>query len=254
MIYNKNENLRKGAIFMTAHNEAKIGDIAKHVIMAGDPLRVKLIAEKYLTDCKLVNSIRGMYCYTGKYKGKTISVMAHGMGIPSMGIYSYELFHYYGVEVIIRVGSCGALVNKLDLKDLILVQRSYTEGNYAYSFDNVPLHIAESSEEINEIIENTAKEAGVEYVKEDTLCNDCFDLYQPDKDAIVNRAPKDVELVASEMEAFALFYNAKRENKKAACLLTVVDVPKEEKGFSAEEREKSLNQMIELALNSIIKI
>lgn len=239
---------------MTPHNEAKVGDIAKYVIMAGDPLRVKLIAEKYLTDYKLVNSIRGMYCYTGKYKGKTISVMAHGMGMPSMGIYSYELFHYYGVEAIIRVGSCGALVNKLNLRDLLLVQKSYTEGNYAYSFDNEPVHIAESSKEINEIIENQAKEDNVECIKVDTLCNDCFDPYLSDKDAISKRAPKDMELAAAEMEAFSLFYNAKRENKKAACLLTVVDVPKEAKGFTAEAREKSLTQMIELALNSIVRI
>lgn len=168
-----------------------------------------------------------MYCYTGMYKGKQISVMAHGMGIPSMGIYSYELFHFYNVEIIIRIGSCGALSDKLNLNDLILVEKSYTEGNYAYNFDNKHSHIEKSSEEINKLVEETAKEEKITYIKGDTLCNECFDLYMPDKESIINRAP--LELIAAEMEAFALFYNAKREGKKSACILTVVDVPKEAK-------------------------
>lgn len=214
---------------MTPHNEANLEDIAKTVIMAGDPLRVKYIAENYLKDYKLVNSVRGMYCYTGTYKGKEISVMAHGMGIPSMGIYSYELFHFYNVETIIRIGSCGAFSKKLNLNDIIIVDKSYTESNYAYTFDSMHCNIAKSSEEINQVLENTANERNIKYVKGDTFCNECFDLYLPDKDAVVNRAPNDIELIAAEMEAFALFYNAKREGKKASCLLTVVDVPKEAK-------------------------
>lgn len=239
---------------MTPHNEAKIGEIAKTVIMAGDPLRVKYIAEHFLERAKLVNKVRGIYCYTGSYQGKELSIMAHGMGIPSMGIYSYELFHIYGVEAIIRIGSCGAISEKLNLNDLILVESSYTEGNYAYNFDNQKCHLVKSSQEINHTIENVAKERKITYIKGDTLCNECFDLYLPDKEAAIQRAPKELELLASEMEAFALFYNAKRENKKSACLLTVVDVPKEEKGLTAEERETSLNQMIELALNTAIKL
>lgn len=239
---------------MTPHNEAKLGEIAKTVIMAGDPLRVKYIAENYLKEGKLVNSVRGMYCYTGKYKDKEISVMAHGMGMPSMGIYSYELFHIYEVDTIIRIGSCGAISDKLNLKDLILVDRSYTEGNYACNFDNKECYIEAADSNLNEIIENTAREEGINYIKGDMLCNECFDLYVPDKDAIVRRAPKDLELLGSEMEAFALFYNAKRENKKAACLLTVVDVPKEAEGLTASERENSLNEMIKLALETIIKL
>ncbi|MCI8396256.1 MAG: purine-nucleoside phosphorylase [Clostridia bacterium] len=238
---------------MTPHNEAKLGEIAKKVLMAGDPLRVKYIAENYLEDYKLVNQVRGMYCYTGKYKNKEISVMAHGMGIPSMGIYSYELFHYYEVEQIIRIGSCGAIVDELNLNDIILADKSYTEGNYAYNFDNKECHIVKSSEEINKKIEQVAKEQKVEYIKGDILCNECFDLYLPDKDALIKRAPKEVNLLVSEMETFALFYNAKRENKKATCLLTVVDVPKEAKGLTPEERETALNQMINLALETIIK-
>lgn len=239
---------------MTPHNEAKLGEIAEKVLMAGDPLRVKYIAENFLENSKLVNSIRGIYCYTGSYKGKTISIMAHGMGIPSMGIYSYELFHFYKVETIIRIGSCGAISEKLKLGDLIIVDKTYTESNYAYSFDNKHCQIAEASSELNKILKVTAKENRIDYIEGETLCNDCFDLYLPDKDEIINRAPKDLELLASEMEAFSLFYNAKREKKKAACILTVVDVPKEEKGMTAKERELTLNAMIELALESIIKV
>ena len=173
---------------MTPHNEAKIGDIAKNVIMAGDPLRVKYIAENYLDNPKLVNNVRGMYCYTGRYKQKEISVMAHGMGMPSMGIYSYELYHFYDVENIIRIGSCGAINNKLNLNDLILVESSYTEGNYAYNFDNKYVNISKSSKEINDLIENIAKAKNIEYIKGTTLCNECFDLYLPDKEAVINRA------------------------------------------------------------------
>lgn len=236
---------------MTPHNEAKLEDIANIVLMAGDPLRVKYIAENFLEDCKLVNNVREAYCYTGTYEGKRVSVMAHGMGIPSMGIYSYELFHIYNVDVIIRLGSCGALSDELNLLDTVLVEKSYTESNYAYSFDNEKCNIASADEEINSQIEKVAKEEGISYVKGNALCNECFDPYLPDKDAVINRAPKDLELIAAEMEAFALFYNAKREGKKAACLLTVVDVPKEGKGISAEERQTSLNNMIKLALNTV---
>lgn len=239
---------------MTPHNEANIEDIASTVIMAGDPLRVKYIAENYLDNYRLVNKVRGMYCYTGMYKGKEISVMAHGMGMPSIGIYSYELFHFYNVQTIIRVGSCGAITYRLHLKDLILVDKSYTEGNYAYNFDNAHSHIESASRDINNIIEEVANEKGIRYIKGDSICNECFDLYLPDKTALINRSPQDLDLIASEMEAFALFYNAKREHKKAACLLTVVDVPDMAKGMTSEEREHSLNSMIELALESSLKL
>jgi len=235
---------------MTPHNEANIGDIAKTVIMAGDPLRVKYIADKFLEKSKLVNSIRGMYCYTGVYKEKEISVMAHGMGIPSMGIYSYELYHIYGVDTIIRVGSCGAFSDKLKLLDTILVENSYTESNYAFSFDGKKCNLVSASEELNEKIEVVAKENSVEYIKGTVLCNECFDPYLEDKNAAINRAPRDIEIIASEMESFALFYNAKREGKKAACLLTVSDIPKEQKGISAKERQTSLDNTVKLALET----
>ena len=237
---------------MTPHNEANVGDIAKIVLMAGDPLRVKYIAENFLSDCKLVNTVRGMYCYTGIYKDKRISVMAHGMGIPSMGIYSYELFHIYDVDTIIRMGSCGALSENLDLFDIVIAENSYTESNYAMSFDNKPCNQVEANQDINNLIEKVANDKNISYKKGNVLCSDCFDPYLPDKDAIVNRAPKNLNLIASEMESFALFYNAKRENKKAACILTVSDVPKSKKTISPEERQNAMNNMIELALNTAI--
>ena len=241
---------------MTPHNEAKKGDIAKIVIMPGDPLRAKYIAENFLEDYKLVNSVRNMFAYTGKYKGKEISVMAHGMGIPSMGTYSYELFHIYNVDVIIRIGSCGGFAEDLNIFDTILVDKSYTESNYAYTFDRKKCNIMSANREINDIIEQTAKEKNIKYTKGDILCNDCFDVYLEEKviESIHNDAPKEVKLIGTEMESFALFYNANREGKKAACLLTVVDVPKNKKGISPEERQTSLNDMINLALEAAIKL
>lgn len=239
---------------MTPHNEAKLGEIAKVVLMAGDPLRVKYIAENFLEDAKLVNTVRDAFCYTGKYKGKTISVMAHGMGIPSMGIYSYELYHFYDVDTIIRVGSCGGYAEDLKLLDTILVDKCYTESNYAYTFDRKECKIEGASEDINEIIEKVANEENIKYVKGNVMCTDCFDVYLPDKMQLANSAPKELNLIGAEMESFALFYNAKREGKRAACLLTVVDVPKDEKGVSPEERQISLNDMIKLALDTAVRV
>ena len=115
----------------TAHNHAKLGDIAKTVLMPGDPLRAKFVAETFLEDAKCFNTVRGMLGFTGKYKGKEISIMAHGMGIPSIGIYSYELYKFYGVENIIRIGSCGSYVEELNLLDTLLVNESYTTGSFA---------------------------------------------------------------------------------------------------------------------------
>lgn len=240
---------------MTPHNSANIGDIASTVIMPGDPMRAKYIAENFLTDVKIVSDVRGIACYTGFYKGKQLSVMAHGMGMPSMGIYSYELYHFYNVDNIIRIGTCGGFREDMKILDLILSESAYTEGNYALSFDNVPCNLTYSSPDINSIIESTAKENNINLIKGTTLCNDCFSPYVPDEDKLFERIPDDINKpIASEMEAFALFYNAKREGKRAACILTVVDVPSNLEGISPEEREKSLNTMIRLALDSSIKI
>ena len=241
---------------MTPHNSANIGDIAKTVIMPGDPMRAKYIADTYLSDVKIVSDVRGIACYTGNYKGKQLSVMAHGMGMPSMGIYSYELYHFYNVDSIIRIGTCGGFKEGMKILDLVLSEEAYTEGSYALSLDNIPCNLAPSSSELNSVIEATARENNIDLIKGTTLCNDCFSPYVPDEEKLFERVPKGIDRpICSEMEAFALFYNAKREGKKAACLLTVVDVyPNDLEGISSEEREKSLNTMIKLALDSALKL
>ncbi len=240
---------------MTPHNSANLGDIAKTVIMPGDPMRAKYISETFLTDVKKVSDVRGIACYTGNYKGKRVSVMAHGMGMPSMGIYSYELYHFYDVDNIIRIGTCGGFREDMKILDLILSAEAYTEGSYALSFDNEPCNLVASDSNLNSIIESTAKENNINLIKGTTLCNDCFSPYVPDEEKLFARMPEGINRpIASEMEAFSLFYNAKREGKKAACLMTVVDTPSNLEGISSQERERSLNTMITLALESAIKL
>lgn len=237
---------------MSLHNEAKKEDIEKIVIMPGDPLRAKYIAENFLKDAKLVNSIRGMYAYTGMYKDKKVTVMAHGMGMASMGIYCYELYKFYDVDTIIRVGSCGAYKDELNLLDTLLVEKVYTESNFAYSYNNESVKKAYATSKINELIEQTAKENNIEYKKTNIFCTDGFDPYIADLQVLLNRLPKDI--TASEMESFALFYIAKMLNKNAACLLTVVDSLYDKKELTAMERQTSLNNMIRLALETIRKM
>ena len=158
----------------TPHNEANIGDIAKTVVMPGDPLRAKYIAENFLDNYKLVNQVRGMYAYTGTYKGKEITVMAHGMGMPSVGIYTYELFKIYGVENIIRIGSCGGYKPELKLFDIILTENVFSESNYALTLNNDNCHIVSSNSDLNSIIEDTAKDSNINIVLGNTVCTDCL--------------------------------------------------------------------------------
>lgn len=238
----------------TPHNEAKLGEIAKTVIMPGDPLRAKYIAENFLENTKLVNQVRGMYAYTGTYKGKEITIMASGMGMPSMGIYSYELYKFYEVENIIRVGSCGAYKPELKLFDIVLSEGVYCEGNYALTFNNDDCHFIEASRELNQIIKETANDTNTNIYCENTTCLDAFDPYMPDLDKFLNRLPDNLNAYAAEMEAFSLFYNAHFLNKKASCLMSVVDSPFIKDIATTEERETGLNSMIKLALDSVIKI
>ena len=239
---------------MPIHNQANKGDIAKTVLMPGDPLRAKYLAETYLENVKQFNATRSMFGYTGTYKGKEVSIMGSGMGMPSIGIYSYELFHFYDVENIIRIGSCGAYSEDLNIFDTILVDKSYTEGNFAYEWNEKDCHLIESSEFLNEIIESTAKEINIPYIKGNTLCSDCFDGYLESIPNLIKRFPKELNIIGAEMEAFALFYMAHYLGRQASCLLTVVDSHYKKQEISSEEREKSLNNMITLALESAIKI
>lgn len=238
----------------TPHNEANKGDIAKTVVMPGDPLRAKYIAENFMENYKLVNQVRGMYAYTGTYKGKELTVMAHGMGMPSVGIYTYELFKFYDVENIIRIGSCGGYKPELKLFDIILSKNVFSESNYALTLNNDDCHIVSSSKELNNIIKNTAEDSNVKMVTGNTVCTDCFDVYMTDVNKFLNRIPDGFDPVSAEMEAFALFYNAKLLNKKAACLMSVVDSKFIKDVATPEERQTGLNTMIKLALDSAIKI
>lgn len=234
----------------TPHIEAKKEDIAKVVLMPGDPLRAKMIAEKYLEDYKLVNSVRNMLAYTGKYKGVPITVFASGMGNPSIGIYSYELYKFYDVEKIIRIGSCGANSEDIDIYSLILVDKSYSRSAYddILNGENVPY--SESSMELNQTILTTAREINYDVLYGNISCTDVFynEIENP------SRLYNDYGCLGTEMESFALFLNAKKLKKEAACLLTVSDNIITKEKTTSEERQNSLTDMIYLALESAIKM
>lgn len=238
----------------TPHNEANLGDIAKTVIMPGDPLRAKYIAENFLEDFKLVNEVRGMYAYTGKYKGIEITVMASGMGMPSMGIYSYELYKFYNVENIIRIGSCGSYSPDLKLFDIILAENVFCEGNFALTLNNDNCHIISSSQDLNNTIVSTADKNNVKITTGNTVCTDCFDVYMTDVNEFLARVPENFNPASAEMEAFALFYVANMLNKKASCLMSVVDSKYIKDVATPEERQTGLNTMIKLALDSSLNI
>ncbi len=238
---------------MTPHNEAKYGEIAKNVLMPGDPLRAKYIADNFLEDCKLVNKVRNMYGYTGKYKGVEITVFASGMGMPSMGIYAYELYKFYDVENIIRIGTCGALSPELELLDTILVKDSYTKGNFAIALKHVDEHLVESDTELNELVIKSAEENNIKLVRGNVNCNEIFDYYDDKFEDFLESLPKDLKIIATEMESFSLFYTAKSLGKKASCLLSVVDSRFKKEEVSTDDRQNSLNDMIKVALDAIIK-
>ena len=238
----------------TPHNEANIGEIAKTVIMPGDPLRAKYIAENFLENYRLVNSVRGMYAYTGTYKGKEITVMAHGMGMPSIGIYCYELYKIYGVENIIRIGSCGGYLPELKLFDIVLSENVFSESNFALTLNNENCHIVSAASSLNAVIKATAKESNISIHIGNTVCTDCFDVYMTDVNQFLARIPEDFNPASAEMEAFALFYVAKILNKKAACLMSVVDSKYIKDIATPEERQTGLNNMIKLALDSSLRI
>lgn len=238
---------------MTPHNEAKLNDIAKTVLMPGDPLRAKYIADNFLENAKLVNSVRNMLAYTGTYKGKRITVFPSGMGMPSMGIYCYELFKFYNVENIIRIGTCGAYTEDLHFLDTILVNKSYTPGNFSLVLTGEDEHIVESSSYINSLIVQTAQTDNVDLIQGNTLCSEVFDAYC-EFDKFFSLIPTSLNIIAPEMEAFALFSTAKLLNKNASCLLTVVDSIFKDSNVSADDREKSLDNMIKLALDSAVQL
>ena len=236
----------------SAHISCTKDDLAPYVIMPGDPLRAKYIAEKYLSDAKLVSSARNMYAYTGTYKGKRVSVMGSGMGMPSMSIYAFELFYFFGVERIIRVGTCGGLLEEMNVPDIILATESYNEGNFAYSYNGDPTHFAYPSKSLNDRIQSVAQEKGKKLFLGTVMTTEQFGFYS-DNEHVLARVPSDTQIIGEEMESFALFHIASSFQKEAACLVTVVDSKFKETFISFEVRELSLDDMIVLALDAIIR-
>ena len=228
----------------TAHNSAKAGDFAKTVLMPGDPLRAKYIAETYLENPRQVNAVRTMFGYTGTYKGKEISVMGGGMGMPSIGIYSYELFNFYDVDQVIRIGSAGAFQDNIKLMDVVIGMGACTDSNYAYQY-GLPGTFAPIAdyELLNRAVE-TAKRQGTNVVVGNVLSSDVF--YNAMSN--VNDLWRDMGVLAVEMEAAALYMNAAKAGKKALCMLTISDHLYTGESLSAEDRQLGFGKMMEIAL------
>ena len=232
---------------MTPHINAKEGEIAETVIMPGDPLRAKYIAKTYLEDYKTINTIRNMLGYTGYYNGKRVTVMASGMGIPSMGVYSYELFKFYNVENIIRIGTAGSYKENLKVFDIVLATSSHSESSYARILDGEKEKVVDATASLTKQIEATAKRLNIPIRK--IRVNTIEDFYNETEVPTIMVQKYGCEAV--EMEAFSLFHNARYFNKNAACLLTISDNLVTGEETTSEEREKKLDQMIKIALETI---
>ena len=228
----------------TPHNSANKGDIAKTVLMPGDPLRAKYIAEKYLTDVKQFNSVRNMFGYTGKYNGKEISVMGGGMGIPSIGIYSYELFNFYDVDTIIRIGSAGGISDDVKMRDLVIGMGASTNSSYADQY-NLPGTIAPIADfGLLRAAVETAEKKGINVKVGNVLSSDVF----YNADPTFNDRWKKMGILCVEMEAAALYLNAIAAGKKALCILTISDHLYTGEALDADERQTSFHEMMEVAL------
>lgn len=235
---------------MSVHISAKPGDIAKTVLLAGDPLRAKFIADKYLQEVELVSQTRNAFYFTGNYKGKRVTVGASGMGCPSIGIYSYELFTEYEADTIIRIGTCGAYTTDLKVFDLINVDEAASESTYAKYAWGIKGDAIKYQGKAHKIIKKTAKELNLKLKHCNIHSSDIF--YRKDK-----KIPKVAEknnCLAVEMEAFSLFANAQHLGKTAATLLTVSDVIPTHEFISADQRETALLPMMELALESCLRL
>ncbi len=228
----------------TPHNGAKKGEIAKTVLMPGDPLRAKYIAETYLENPVQVTSVRNMLGFTGTYKGKEISVMGGGMGMPSMGIYSYELYHFYDVDQIIRIGSAGSLQDKVELMDVVIAMGACTDSNYAYQYGLPGTFAPVADYELLARAAEAAGKQGRKVVVGNVLSSDIF--YNADSG--VNDKWRNMGVLAVEMETAALYMNAAAAGKKALCMLTISDLVFGEEKLSAEERQLGFGKMIEIAL------
>ncbi|MBQ6451218.1 MAG: purine-nucleoside phosphorylase [Solobacterium sp.] len=231
----------------TPHNGAEKGQIAKTVLMPGDPLRAKFIAETFLENAELVTSVRNVLGYTGTYKGKPVSVMASGMGMPSIGIYSYELFKFYDVDAIIRIGSAGAYTSDLKLYDVVLASAAYSESSFARVQNGETADTLYPSEDLNDRLRAAAKALDIPLHEGVIHSSDVFYHEGTDYLSVVR---DEKHCVAVEMESFALFHNARVLGKKAACLLTISDSFVTPEITTAEERQKSFTNMMKIALEA----
>jgi purine-nucleoside phosphorylase len=230
----------------TPHNSALKGDIASTVLMPGDPLRAKMIADTYLENVVQFNTVRNMFGYTGTYKGKRISVMGSGMGMPSIGIYSYELYSQYDVETIVRIGSCGAYQAKAKVYDVILATEAYSESSYAKTAFNYNEDVQRPSELLNAEIVKIAQSLNIPMHLGRIHSSDVF--YGAKEAVSWQEKTAKHDLIAVEMESFALFANARYLGKRAACLLTVSDSLVTHEETTAEERQNAFTNMMEIAL------
>jgi purine-nucleoside phosphorylase len=228
----------------TPHNSAVRGDIAETILLPGDPLRAKFIAENFFEDPVQFNTVRNMFGYTGTYKGKKISVMGTGMGLPSIGIYSYELIHFYGVKNLIRVGSCGALQGNLKLYDVIIGMGASTNSSYAHQYGLPGTYSATASWDLIYKAVKVAEEKGIPVHVGNILTSDTF--YSADTDSIAKW--QSMNIMAVEMESFALYCNAAYAGVNALTILTVSDSIVNKEETTPEEREKSFTRMMEIAL------
>lgn len=231
----------------TPHIEATKGEIAKVVLMPGDPLRAKMIADTFLENVKQFNQVRNMFGYTGTYKGKEISVMGSGMGMPSIGIYSYELFTEFDVDTIIRIGSCGAYSEKLKLYDVLLADKAWSESSYAETQNGTKDDYIYPSEELNNELLKIATDLNIPITvgtvhSSDVFYRENFNEFEQIRDTY--------GAIAVEMESFALFHNANVTGKKAACLLTVSDSLVTHEATTPQERQNAFTKMMDIALNA----
>ena len=232
----------------TPHNTAKSGDIARTVLMPGDPLRAKHLAENFLEGAKQFNAVRNMFGYTGTYKGKPVSVMGSGMGGPSIGLYSYELFAFYGVERVIRIGTCGGLTSAVEVGDLVLAMASSGDSNYAHQYRLNGSFSPCADFELLEKAVGAARSRNIPYWVGNVFCSDVFSLYSalPEGEGWAKWAK--MGCAATDMESFALYCNAAYLGKKALAMFTCSDSNVSRKEMSPAERQTALTSMFEVAL------
>lgn len=228
----------------TPHIEAKEGEIAKTVIMAGDPLRAKFMADKYLDNPTIYNQVRGMFGYTGTYKGKRVSIQGHGMGIPSIGIYTYELFNFYDVDTIIRVGSAGAIDDDLNIGDIVMGMGACTNSNYARQYNLCGTFAPIADFGLLSKAVSEAERQGFRYKVGNLYSSDTF--YDDDENSL--KQWQKMGVLAVEMEAPALYMNAARAGKKALCICTISDCPFKNIATTSEQRQTGFTNMMEVAL------